>query len=110
MQPARVGDGVKSETIESVESFRVRAREWVRDNLAPCEPNMPITMTYETARVVQAVIFDGGFAGIAVPTEYGGCGLTPVSYTHLDVYKRQNQTRSSIGRTIIPSIRLWSVP
>jgi alkylation response protein AidB-like acyl-CoA dehydrogenase len=37
---------------------------------------MPITMTYETARVVQAVIFDGGFAGIAVPTEYGGCGLT----------------------------------
>ena len=62
--------------MESIESFRSRARAWVQATLEPREPNTPITMTYEAARVVQSTIFDAGFAGIAVPEAYGGCGLS----------------------------------
>ena len=47
-----------------------------------------------------------GFLGIPVPKEYGGQGCDPltyvmsVSYTHLDVYKRQRLQRSLQKRCI----------
>ena len=52
------------------------SRVWVHANLAPREPNSPIAMTYGEARALQSRIFDAGFAGVAVPAIYGGCGLT----------------------------------
>jgi len=67
---------MEEDSVESVDDFRSRARVWVRENLAAREPNAPIAMTYPEARVVQSRIFDAGFAGIAVPARYGGCGLT----------------------------------
>jgi alkylation response protein AidB-like acyl-CoA dehydrogenase len=73
--------------MESVESFRSRAREWLAANV---EKGGPIGMGYrrgETdeeelatiarARELQRKYYDAGFAGICFPKEYGGQGLSP---------------------------------
>lgn len=63
--------------LEPVEDFRARLRAWVPDNLAP-EPEGAIERTDERwahERVLQRRLWDGGFAGIRVPKEYGGLGL-----------------------------------
>jgi alkylation response protein AidB-like acyl-CoA dehydrogenase len=71
--------------VEDLDSFRQRARTWIRENLEPGRPRMAFgEMTDEQEldeltrqRGVQRKLFDGGFAGIVVPKEYGGAGLTP---------------------------------
>jgi alkylation response protein AidB-like acyl-CoA dehydrogenase len=74
--------------VESVEEFRQRARTWIRANLAPADassrpgPRADRTDEEELAefarqRGLQRQLFDAGFAGIVVPEEYGGQGLTP---------------------------------
>jgi alkylation response protein AidB-like acyl-CoA dehydrogenase len=76
---------ISSTDVEDLESFRARARSWIRENLAPASPRMSfgeMTDEQELAelarqRGVQRVLFDAGFAGIVVPKEYGGAGLTP---------------------------------
>ena len=53
-------------------------RAWLPDNLPP-GPEGAIERTDERwahERVLQRALWDGGFAGIRVPTEYGGLGLT----------------------------------
>jgi alkylation response protein AidB-like acyl-CoA dehydrogenase len=74
--------------MEDVESFALRARQWLA-------ANMPLLSTVghqspglaersdeeELARItrcreLQRILFDGGLAGICVPREYGGQGLT----------------------------------
>jgi alkylation response protein AidB-like acyl-CoA dehydrogenase len=71
---------------ETVDDFRRRAHEWIRANLRPASGS---TQTLrggsdeqdlaEVAREreVQRMLFDAGFAGLCVPTEYAGQGLTP---------------------------------
>ncbi len=75
----------------SVEEFAARARTWLADNMPPADPTAGhffFTDTssrtddhdlarIDTCRRLQRLLFDGGFAGICVPTEYGGQGLTP---------------------------------
>ncbi|HEY8524727.1 MAG TPA: acyl-CoA dehydrogenase family protein [Acidimicrobiales bacterium] len=73
--------------IEDVESFRQRARAWIRANLEPAPAEPPplrggITDEQELAAVardreLQGMLFEAGLAGICVPREYGGQGLTP---------------------------------
>ena len=73
--------------LESVESFRRRAREWIADNLTPisdaADPEPADGAGYRDeaewlhARRLQAKLHAGGFAGICYPREYGGLGLTP---------------------------------
>ena len=68
--------------MESVESFRLRAREWLAANLpkASSEGRSSHASTedfYRHIRQLQRRLWDGGFAGIAWPAEYGGQGLTP---------------------------------
>jgi alkylation response protein AidB-like acyl-CoA dehydrogenase len=73
--------------IEDVGSFRLRAREWIRDNLPrlPAGNNAPDgegrghvdDAAWLRARELQRLLFDAGFAGICYPREYGGQGLTP---------------------------------
>ena len=71
--------------MESVRSFRLRAREWIAANLTP-EADAPghgtgiagrDEATWQRARELQARLYAGGFAGICFPREYGGLGLTP---------------------------------
>ena len=73
--------------IEDVESFRLRAREWIAGNLpernedahAPDGEDRGLVddAAWLRAREIQRLLFDGGFAGICYPKEYGGQGLTP---------------------------------
>ena len=66
--------------LEPVDSFRDRARRWLKENLPPT------TQTYtgadhdevwDRARELQRILSDGDFAGICFPKAYGGQGLTP---------------------------------
>lgn len=73
--------------MESVEAFRERARTWIRANLRHVGP---LTLSLRNVRSdeeelaevardreVQRMLFDAGLAGVCVPREYGGQGLTP---------------------------------
>ncbi|WP_216895986.1 acyl-CoA dehydrogenase family protein [Nocardia alni] len=68
-------------TAESVESFRDRARHWLKDNLEQAVPysglGVPDDEEWPRARELQRRLSDGGFAGICFPEAYGGQGLTP---------------------------------
>ncbi len=75
-----------SDTIEPVEEFRLRAREWINANLGPlqpfdrtqhCKDDEEELVAVARDRALQRKIFDGSFAGICMPKEYGGLGLTP---------------------------------
>lgn len=76
--------------VESLESFRARACAFVRAKLRPVTAkkaavsllradNTDDQELEEVARerAVQRMFFDAGLAGICVPQEYGGQGLTP---------------------------------
>jgi alkylation response protein AidB-like acyl-CoA dehydrogenase len=78
-----------STTIESVEAFRLRARDWLAANMPPMPAGAtpfdasamedPVKIAH--ARELQRKLYDGGFAGICYPKEYGGQGL-PAEYQH----------------------------
>ncbi|MCK9902084.1 acyl-CoA dehydrogenase [Parafrankia colletiae] len=78
---------MSSDETESVEDFQLRARRWLAENMPPAVPGAPGRMTVrpdeeELAEVaeerrLQRLLWDGGFAGICFPKEYGGLGLTP---------------------------------
>jgi alkylation response protein AidB-like acyl-CoA dehydrogenase len=84
----------------SVEDFAVRARKWLLEHIPPTDPTAghfffsgPSTRNDEhdlrridRCRELQRTLFDGGFAGICVPTEYGGQGLTPA---HQSAFNRE---------------------
>lgn len=66
---------------ESVVEFADRARGWLADNMPPLTGNTPPPLdraedsTWQRARELQRRLYDGGFAGICFPEEYGGLGL-----------------------------------
>jgi alkylation response protein AidB-like acyl-CoA dehydrogenase len=72
---------------EDVDAFRSRARMWIEDNLLPrdsrpagsrgsflSEEQELVAVQHE--RGIQRRLFENGFAGITIPREYGGLGLT----------------------------------
>ena len=71
--------------VEDVDTFRHRARTFIRENLAPAGTRPSFgEMTDEQElhemdrhRGLQRQLFDAGLAGIVVPRDYGGQGLTP---------------------------------
>ncbi len=75
--------------VEDVESFRRRARTWIRENLALVEPSTQVGLLRNDRsdeqeledvahdREIQRRLFDAGLAGVCFPTTYGGQGLTP---------------------------------
>jgi alkylation response protein AidB-like acyl-CoA dehydrogenase len=66
---------------ESVEQFRARARAWLADNMPRIDPASPPAMyrdderCWQRARELQKRLYEGGFAGICFPRDYGGLGL-----------------------------------
>lgn len=68
-------------TSESVEEFRGRARAWLADNLPRLDSGDAMVLqrdelaSWQRARELQKKLYDGGFAGICFPREYGGLGL-----------------------------------
>ena len=78
---------MSADELEAVEAFRARARAWIREHLKPVGPIL-VTLRDERTdeeelaavardREVQRMLFDAGLAGVCVPREYGGQGLTP---------------------------------
>ena len=67
---------------EDVEAFRLRARQWLKATMPPLPDgadNRQLSWADESGqrdRRLQRLLFDGGFAGICFPTEYGGLGLS----------------------------------
>src|ERR1700736_4915462 len=75
-----------NEDLIDIESFRQQARAWMEDNLERRDGSQVAPRvrgadhkTIEgiaTQRVIQRKLYDGGYAGISYPKEYGGLGLT----------------------------------
>ena len=72
-------------TAISVDEFRLDARAWIQANLEPrpkavragwADREASTPEDIDRARVLQRVLFDGGFAGISFPLGYGGRGLS----------------------------------
>ncbi|MGC1804183.1 MAG: acyl-CoA dehydrogenase family protein [Mycobacterium sp.] len=69
-------------TTESVAAFAERARDWLAATMPRIEdPDNPPYAdrgeeeSWQHVRGLQRRLYDGGFAGICFPTEYGGLGL-----------------------------------
>ena len=72
-----------SDSIEPVDEFRVRAKGWLAENMPRIEDRDPALddpenddASWARVRELQKKLWNGGFAGIAFPREYGGLGLT----------------------------------
>jgi alkylation response protein AidB-like acyl-CoA dehydrogenase len=87
-----------TEAVIDVAEFAARARTWLAANLPPANPARDTFFLYAathpadeevlaraaTCRELQRRLFDGGYAGICVPREYGGQGLTPAHQAALN--------------------------
>lgn len=69
---------------QDVQSFRLKARAWLSENMPRRDQAYDGTVaerdreeTWLEARRLQRLLYDGGFAGICFPREYGGQGLSP---------------------------------
>ncbi len=85
--------------IEPVEDFQARAAAFIAANLpriGATGGDNPVTRRLVAegkdpgdhvlrAKALQAIIYDGGFAGLCYPVAYGGQGLTP---THMAAWNR----------------------
>ena len=66
---------------ESVAEFAARARAWLADSMPVVYPDSPPAAprddehAWQRARELQKRLYEGGFAGICFPREYGGLGL-----------------------------------
>ena len=75
-------DSVAPMTAETVEEFRSRARGWLADNMPRLDPAEAALLerddvaSWGRARELQKTLYEGGFAGICFPREYGGLGLS----------------------------------
>jgi len=86
--------------VESLDSFGERARAFIHGNLRPVTRRDVAsalrahrTDEEELAEVarereVQRMLFDAGLAGVCVPREYGGQGLTPAHQRMLNAELR----------------------
>ncbi len=70
--------------MESVDDFRLRARDWLAANMprradaaTPWNAMNIGPDDAQRARELQRRLYEGGFAGLCYPPEYGGQGLTP---------------------------------
>ena len=88
MSAVRAEQAEGTDEVEDLQSFRRRARSFIRDNLrqvTPEELRWAWTSGDEEAelagmareREIQRMLFDAGLAGICFPRAYGGQGLTP---------------------------------
>ncbi len=65
--------------VEPVEEFRLRARTWLKANMPPVPADgadRGEVGRRDVERQLQRTLWDGGFAGICFPAEYGGLGLS----------------------------------
>jgi alkylation response protein AidB-like acyl-CoA dehydrogenase len=83
---------------ETVATFRGRAEQWIKANLPSYdEPEADW-------KELQRRMFDGGFAGIAFPEEYGGAGLTLEH--HKAFYDAAHARQRQVPRNLMVSVAM----
>lgn len=96
-------------TAESVEEFRSRARAWLAANMPRLDPAEAALLerdelpSWHRARELQKRLWDGGFAGICFPREYGGLGL---SYEYKKAFDAESQTYETPLLLNVPSFAI----
>src|ERR1700735_1371953 len=70
---------IRDDELQDVQTFRASAAAWVRENLrrsadAPSHDDEASEIQYQ--RDLMRTLYEGGYAGICWPREYGGRGLT----------------------------------
>ncbi|MCW2522503.1 MAG: acyl-CoA dehydrogenase domain protein [Frankiales bacterium] len=95
--------------VEDLESFRSRLRAWLKDNMPAEVPRTAVRgalsdeeelADVQRNRDLQRKLYDGGFAGIVFPKEYGGAGLTPA---HQAVFNSEIVGYQFPDRTQVPT-------
>lgn len=103
-----------------VDDYALRARIWIAEHMPTAPQNSgdsfiastgdsdeDVLARIETCRDLQRKLYEGGFAGICVPTEYGGQGLSPAHQAafnrELDGYDYPADIQAS---TFIPAMAL----
>jgi alkylation response protein AidB-like acyl-CoA dehydrogenase len=98
-----------NDNVEGIEDFRRRARAWIKDNLGPilpqdinqsCNSDEEELFAVARDRKLQRRLFDGGFAGICFPREYGGLGLTA---SHQRAFNEELVGREFPSRFAVPT-------
>jgi alkylation response protein AidB-like acyl-CoA dehydrogenase len=100
-----------SPDIEPVDEFARRARTWLAANMPPApagsdrglgrvRPDDEELARINRCRELQRMLFDGGLAGICVPREYGGQGLT---MAHQEALNREIAGYDYPAETQIPT-------
>jgi alkylation response protein AidB-like acyl-CoA dehydrogenase len=99
-----------NEGMEDLDAFRERARAFIRENLRPTGP-IPLKLDVRSdeeelagvarEREIQRMLFDADLAGICVPREYGGQGLTPA---HQQVFNEEIAGYEYPVRMQIPTV------
>ena len=103
-----------------IEDFAARARAWLSDNMPSADPNAGHFFLTSSARSddedlrriaicreLQRRLYEGGFAGICVPEEYGGQGLTPAHQAAFNREIRGYDYPAEIqASTFIPALAL----
>jgi len=96
-------------TSESVEEFRSRARAWLAANMPRLDPAQAALLerdelpSWHRARELQKLLWDGGFAGICFPREYGGLGL---SYEYKKAFDAESQAYETPLLLNVPSFAI----
>jgi alkylation response protein AidB-like acyl-CoA dehydrogenase len=95
-------------------AFRARLREWYAANLPPGWTDRDPTVGLEDVDFLRAWtrrLYDGGYAGITWPTEYGGLGLAPA---YQGIYLEETARHDAPGHVGViglgmagPTIMAW---
>jgi alkylation response protein AidB-like acyl-CoA dehydrogenase len=96
--------------VEDLDSFRTRLRGWLKENMPREEPRAAAVRgqlsdeeelaDVQRNRDLQRKLYDGGFAGIVFPKEYGGAGLTNA---HQTVFNQEIVGYQYPDRTQVPT-------
>lgn len=95
-------------TTETVEEFETRVRAWAVENLPKDDPDNPPHVEddlddWNRQRALQKKVWEGGFAGICFPQEYGGLGL---STAYQEAYGRAIEGYQSPTRLNVPTFSI----
>jgi alkylation response protein AidB-like acyl-CoA dehydrogenase len=61
--------------VEADAQFRAQVRDWLHDNVPRAAPPTDRRERREYDLAWQLAQYEGGYAGVSWPAEYGGCGL-----------------------------------
>jgi alkylation response protein AidB-like acyl-CoA dehydrogenase len=74
----------------TIQAFRAKVRSWLAEHVPPKAPGEALLHWYDEGvardKAIQRSLWDGGIAGVDVPVEYGGLGL---SREHQQVFREE---------------------